>query len=337
MKPLLSITHLNSGGVIANYHCVSRCGHCLYNCGPHRSKDYLDEALADRIFQRISALGCHSVHIGGGEPLLAPQKLITALNAARRNHMAIDYVETNCAWFVDHDQAAALLAQLQTAGLQTLLISISPFHNAHIPFARTLGVIDACRQSGMNVFPWVSAFVRDLSKLDQTRPHSMAEFQARFGEDYLQRIPDHYWIHMGGRALETFAEMYPQTPLDKILEDSPLSCARDLSDTRHFHIDLHGHYIPGLCSGLAVDMDDLGQPLPEGKYPLLDQLTATGIRGLYAWAHRTYNYEPRKKTFLNHCDVCTDIRSFLLQKNSDRFPELAPKGFYDELKGRKSS
>lgn len=326
----LSITHLNSGGVIANYHCVSHCGHCLYNCGPHRNQDYLDAALADTIFKRIAALDCRSVHIGGGEPLLAPQKLIAVLDAARRNHMAIDYVETNCAWFVDADRAAALLAQLQAAGLQTLLISISPFHNAHIPFAKTLGVIDACRQSGMNVFPWVNAFVSDLSEFDRTRPHGMAEFRTRFGEDYLQRIPDRYWIHMGGRALTTFAQVYSLAPLERILEDSPSSCARALCDTSHFHIDLQGHYIPGLCAGLAMDMEDLGQALPEGKYPLLDQLAASGIRGLYEWAARTHNYLPSKKAFLNHCDLCTDIRSYLLQQYADLFPELAPHGFYRE-------
>lgn len=327
----LSITHLNSGGIIVNYHCVSHCGHCLYNCGPHRSKDYLDDALAEKIFQRIAALGCHSVHIGGGEPLLAPQKLLAVLSAARKNRMAIEYVETNCAWFVDSDQALALLARLQEAGLHTLLVSISPFHNAHIPFARTLGVIDACRQAGMNVFPWINAFVRDLSRLDQAQPHGMAEFKARFGEDYLQRIPDRYWVHMGGRALETFGEVFPLSPLEKILEESPLSCARALSDTSHFHIDLHGRYIPGLCAGLVVEMDDLGQPLPEDKYPLLDQLTAAGIRGLYQWTQRTHHYGPLKKAFLNHCDLCTDIRSFLLHLQPDVFPELAPRGFYDEL------
>jgi hypothetical protein len=262
---------------------------------------------------------------------MSPQKLIAVLDAARRNHMAVEYVETNCAWFVDADGAAALLDQLQAAGLRTLLVSISPFHNAHIPFAKTLGVIDACRQSGMDVFPWVNAFVRDLSGLDQTRPHGMAEFQARFGEDYLQRIPDRYWIHMGGRALETFSEVYPLSSPEKILDESPSSCARALSDTSHFHIDLHGHYIPGLCAGLAMEMADLGQALPQGKYPLLDQLAASGISGLYEWAEQGYSYAPRKKAFLNHCDLCTDIRSFLLHGDADRFPELAPKGFYDEL------
>lgn len=48
----LNINSLASGGVITNYYCVSRCGHCLYNCSPGRSKKYLDGATAEKIFRR---------------------------------------------------------------------------------------------------------------------------------------------------------------------------------------------------------------------------------------------------------------------------------------------
>ncbi len=50
----LFIKSLASGGVITNYHCMSHCGHCLYNCGTHRTKDYLDEDPAADIFSRIA-------------------------------------------------------------------------------------------------------------------------------------------------------------------------------------------------------------------------------------------------------------------------------------------
>ena len=327
----LAIRRLASGGVITNYHCVSRCGHCLYNCSPQREKAYLDKAMAAEIFRCIVALGCRSVHIGGGEPLLHPHKLSAVSQAAARAGVGIDYVETNSAWFIDDRQAVAVIEDLLADGVHTLLVSISPFHNAAIPFARVKGVIDGCRRAGMTVFPWVNAFVGDLSRLDAAKPHGMAEFENAFGRDYLRRIPDRYWIHLGGRALETFRDVYPQRSVDAVLADSPMSCARALSDTRHFHIDLCGNYIPGLCAGLAVAMEDLGQPLPAGKYPLLDRLAATGIRGLYELASVDYGFQPRRSSYLNHCDLCTEIRHFLLQEEETAFPELAPQGFYDEL------
>lgn len=326
----LSIKRLSSGGVITNYYCVSRCGHCLYNCSPRRAKDYLDGGAAEKIFERISDLGCRSVHIGGGEPLLSVERLVPVLAAARRARVGIDYVETNSAWFVDPRQAVDVLSQLMDSGVHTLLVSISPFHNEHIPFARVRGVLGACRRTGMNVFPWVEAFAADLGRLEENKTHSMEEFHARFGPDYLRRIPERYWIHLGGRALSTFRSVYPLHPVSAILENSPAGCVKALADTSHFHIDLYGNYVPGLCAGLAVEMADLGQPLPEGKYPLIDLLAAEGIRGLHEVASRAYGYFPRHRTYLNHCDLCTDIRRFLRGAERERFPELAPAGFYDD-------
>jgi len=326
----LNIKQFSSGGVITNYHCVSRCGHCLYNCSPGRGKAYLDPATAGRIFARILALGCRSVHLGGGEPMLNPVKLLEVTKAANEAGLGIDYVETNSAWFVDGDRADVVLADLRDAGVGTLLVSISPFHNAYIPYARVMGVIEACHRTGMAVFPWVNAFVRDLTRLDVRRTHEMAEFEAVYGADYLQRIPDRYWIHLGGRALKTFGAIYPKQSAEQVLEMSPLSCAGALRDTSHFHIDLNGNYIPGLCAGLAIDMEDLGGGLPDGKYVLLEQLASTGIRGLIELAADKYGYHPGKNGFLNQCDLCTDIRRFLWHSEGEGFAELAPDGFYAE-------
>lgn len=327
--PQLTINRLASGGVITNYCCVSKCGHCLYNCGPHRPKDYLGKADAEAIFKCIAALGCRSVHIGGGEPLLHPEKLAAVLDTAHRAGMGIDYVETSSAWFTDEDPAVDVLERLRAAGLHTLLVSISPFHNARIPFARVRGVIAACRRAGLQVFPWVNAFVRDLDRLGADRPHAMAEFEAAYGPDYLGRLPDRCWIHLGGRALDTFRRVLPSQALETVLARSPASCARALKDTSHFHIDLYGGYVPGLCAGLAVAMEDLGRPLPAGKYPLIDVLAAAGLRGLYALARDRHGFTPRQDTYLNPCDLCTEIRRFLFQRKKKAFAELAPDGFYD--------
>jgi hypothetical protein len=52
-------------------------------------------------------------------------------------------------------------------GLRTLLVAISPLHNEFIPFAKVTGVIAACRDVGIDVFPWVNDFVKDLIKFDR--------------------------------------------------------------------------------------------------------------------------------------------------------------------------
>ena len=82
MARTFRIPDLKSGGLITTYHCVSRCGHCLYNCGPERSRNYMDRETAVVCFNRIRELGCRAMHIGGGEPVLEVEKLGEVLEAA---------------------------------------------------------------------------------------------------------------------------------------------------------------------------------------------------------------------------------------------------------------
>lgn len=325
----LCIQRLRSGGVITNYHCPSKCAHCLYNCGPFRARDYLEPLDAQSIFEKIRELGCGSVHIGGGEPFLRPDRLGEVLEAAEREGVKIDYVETNASWFKDPDSARALLAGLKEKGLRTLLVSISPFHNERIPFKKTEGAMAAAEAVGISVFPWISDFLADLSTLDPERPHSLAEYQDRFGRNYIRQILERYWIHFGGRALETFRPLLPtKAPEALIRQREGRSCRDRLLDTTHFHIDLYGKFIPGLCSGLSVAGEDLGSPLSRKRYPILNILSEAGVAGLWQWARDAYGFEPMRKAYLNSCDLCTEIRAFLVRSGYRESRELEPAEFY---------
>ena len=123
------IKRLVSGGIITNYFCTSKCRHCLYNCGPHWEKKYIDHATAEENLRLVRSLGCRSVHLGGGEPLLRPDRLGEILGVAGNVGVAIEYVETNSSWFKDLEISKSILFNLRKKGLRTLLISISPFHN----------------------------------------------------------------------------------------------------------------------------------------------------------------------------------------------------------------
>ena len=322
------IKRLVSGGLITNYFCASRCRHCLYNCSPHWEKNYIHPQIAEANLQTIRRLGCASVHIGGGEPLLRPEALGDVLQVARKVGVAVEYVETNSSWFKDRDSAMAILLKLRQQGLQTLLVSISPFHNEFIPFSRIQGVIEAARQAGIGIFPWISDFIADLSELDAADTHSLKEYEERFGRDYLKRLLQRYWIHMGGRALETFRPYLADKSAREICEENGGGCTAELLDTRHFHLDLFGNYIPGLCSGLSIKREDLGKALPEERYPVLTTLFHEGIRGIFKMAEEEFDYTPAKSRYINKCDLCTEIRTFFVQKNFGSHAELNPKEFY---------
>jgi hypothetical protein len=324
----MKIGRLASGGIITNYACTSACRHCLYNCSPAREKDYIDAEAAAANFRAVKALGCSAVHIGGGEPMLRPETLGEVLEIGRRAGVSIDYVETNGSWFRDAEPAESLLAGLRRKGLHTLLVSISPFHNEHIPYSRTKGAMAACRRAGVRIFPWVADFARDLEGLDPARTHALAEFEDRYGGNYLRAVPGRYWIHLGGRALETFRPVLRVKPLAQILRENPGGCSRELGDTSHFHLDLFGNFIPGLCTGLAIDREDLGQGLAEEKYPLLTRLWAEGVRGLLEWAKADFGFAPSLPGYLGKCDLCTEIRQHLFRRNYSASKEIGPPGFY---------
>ncbi len=276
----------------------------------------------------IRSMGCRAVHIGGGEPLLRPDKLVEVLEAARLSGVSIEYVETNSSWFKDLGSAKSILMRLRRKGLRTLLISISPFHNEYIPFSRVKGVIKACEAIGINVYPWINSFIKDLSQFNTNKTHSIEAFKEKFGQDYLTNVLHRYWIHMGGRALDTFRSVLVNRSPWQIIDENSGGCAYELSDTSHFHIDLFGNYIPGLCSGLSILAEDLGKPLSEKQYPIILTLVSSGIKGIYEFASKEFAYSPARSGYINKCDLCTEIRTFLVHNASEDLSELKPKEFY---------
>jgi hypothetical protein len=323
-----AIRRLMSGGIITNYFCTSTCKHCLYNCSPQWKKRYISPQTTQKNLQTVLSLGCRSVHIGGGEPLLRPDGLAAVLKIADDLGLSVEYVETNSSWFKDIQSAKALLTRLRNQGLHTLLVSISPFHNEHIPFFKVNGVIEAARRAGVGIFPWVTDFISDLSQFDPRKTHSLTEFRDVFGQDYLLQVLERYWIHMGGRALKTYRPLLGKKSFQQILGKNTSGCSAELSDTSHFHIDLFDNYIPGLCSGLAIASEDLGKPLSDETYPILTTLYHHGVRGLVKMAEDLVGFSPQKDLYINKCDLCTEVRTFLVQNDYSSSDELKPKEFY---------
>jgi len=325
-KKNLYIPHLISGGLITNYYCTSACRHCLYGCSPRWEKKYIETSMAARMLEIIGQMGCRSVHIGGGEPFLNPGGLIDTLGAAAECGISIDYVETNSSWYRDENHGITLLSRLRRAGLNTLLISMSPFHNEHIPFYKVKGVIAACRETGVGVFPWITEFYPEIDTFDERTSHHLEEYQAVFGNDYLDRIPSRYWIHFGGRALDTFSNSFPGFSSEDICSRNATGCS-ELRDTSHFHMDLFGNYVPGLCSGLAIQADHLPGPLSHSEYPMLSLLYSEGIGGLYSMARHRFNFASNG-SYISKCHLCLDIRRHMVIDYGVETKELQPLDFY---------
>ena len=337
-------TSLSSGGLITNYNCSSACRHCVYYSSPRREQDYLSAEQARPILEKIRQLGCDSLHIGGGEPLLRPAELMKVLDEFRAAEISVEYVETNSSWFRELDDAVSLLVDLRSHGLDTLLISIDPFHNEFIPFNKVRGVLQACRRTGMGIFAWIEGFIPDIAAFPEDRTHSLEEYSRRFGPDYLRSLSGRYGINFRGRALDTYRPFMHKRPLAEILAEP--ACGEPL-DTHHFHVDLYGNFLPTSCAGFAVALTDLdapgyarlrppestdgrqGGPLATGRYPFLTAVIESGVAGLYKLAAANFGFQARPD-YVSKCDLCQAIRTFLVNERGVVSPDLAPAGFYRE-------
>ncbi len=323
-----AIGPLRSGGLMTSYLCSSRCAHCAYLCAPDWTPDYIDEAQTVRVLEAVKRGGCRAVHVGGGEPFLRPQRLLAVLDGCRVESVELEYIETNGAWFLGSEANHTLLDDVRARGVCTLLVSISPFHNAYIPWSRTKGLMQACSAHGISVFPWVAEFIRDIEGFDPATPHSLSEYEERYGPGYVPHIPDRYWVSLRGRAVETYSRTAPQIPVQQLLDT--LGPCTELYGTSHFHVDLYGNYIPGVCSGLAVDVDDVPGALSRERYPVLARLMEEGPRAAVAWARDEHGFEPRE-SYGGKCELCYDMRRFLVLKAEFYSRDLQPRELYEKI------
>ena len=61
---------------------------------------------------------------------------------------------------------------------------------------------------------------------------------------------------------------------------------------------------------------------------LLGSLYRHGIRGLFKMAEDRAGFSPQKDLYINKCDLCTEVRSFLVQNDYHGSEELSPAEFY---------
>ena len=322
---MIKIDRLVTGGIITNYKCSSKCRHCSYSSSPKWPDDYMTPSMADEIFTILKGLGCYSVHIGGGEPLLKPDKILGILEAAQRSDIDIEYIETNASWHRDEASTLAVLKELKNRGVHTLLISIDPYHNEYIPFWKVKALISACSRAKMNVFPWLMDFWEDIDAMDEYSPHSLDEYARLFGRDYLMSLPERYGLNLKGRAFKTYNPVMKMQPLERILEES--QPCRLLSGIYHFHVDLYGNFIPQPCPGFSIPLRELAAGADPDRYRIFSIMHSVGIEGFTELAGKEYGYIP-KAEYSGKCHLCYDIRNYLVLELGLDLPDLKPDGHY---------
>ena len=308
-------------GIMPNYECSAACRHCLYACSPERSGGYMTEKMMYEVCRTLKEGGCRSVHIGGGEPFLDFDGLLTLIQTAVRMGIAVDYVETNASWFTSEGDVIKKLTLLEKAGTDTLCISVDPYHAEYIPYSLPLKLAEACRKAGFGYFLWREQFLPMLKPLVADKAHDRQDFEKIIGSDYIIKTARAYGLRFGGRAVNIEAEFFP--PKQKILNSD--SC-RGLLSFNHFHVDMYNRFIPPGCTGFVIPLGEVAGGIVPGRYPAFDVLLKEGIAGLLKLAGR-HGFKPDEKGYTSGCALCFHIRRFLSKK--DGFPELDAE-FYEQ-------
>ncbi len=264
------------------------------------------------------------LHIGGGEPFLHLDLLEQAVRGIRERGLALEYVETNASWATSRSRAEQLLARLEDAGLPCLLVSVSPFHAEHVPPARTFTAAEAAqRLLPEGAFLWVPGFVPDLKAAPRDERLDLDALISKRGDGYALTIALRYGLIPAGRAAG-FQHAYGRcVPWERLLDAAP--CRGRLADTSHFHVDLEGRYVPGLCAGIALPLAEVPGEVELDRYPLLAALVEDGVAGLVELA-REVGFEP-DPTYAGPCHLCQAARGALFSRG---YAELGPPGFYSE-------
>ena len=310
------IDRLHHGGIMTNYQCNAACRHCLYACSPKRSGGYIQPQAANDICRLLREGGCTSVHIGGGEPFLDIDGLTMLLQTARRAGISVEYVETNAFWAEDEGRAEEYLRAIKDAGADTLCISLDPFHAEYVPAALPVKLAEICRRAGFGYFLWQDRYRRLLSQLET--PHkalTRAQLEKQLSRDYVLETAQSYGLGMGGRALSIETEYGSPMPIADIIKKRP---CRNLLTSGHFHVDLHGRYIPPGCTGIAIPLAEAVHGVPHGKYPAFDALVEGGVEALFSFA-QDLGFKA-EAAYTSACALCFHIRRWLSGQSS--CPEL---------------
>ncbi len=319
-------------GLILTYHCQAACAHCLYNCHPQRTKWITPDEARQALQKAQSVWGCgFQVHLTGGEPLAHFPLTLQITHIARELEIPT-YIETNASWCKTASMAENRFQQLWQAGLQAVLISVSPFHQAAIPLSRTMTGIAAARAvfGAGRVMIYQSQWLPEMTAFGLKNPVPLAKYEEKYGA---KSAAHHLWegfgLIGGGRAGFQLSERLSKRPPDAF---QGLNCVNELAFARHSHMDLFGHFIPGFCGGISLgdwhDLQNLVSAFRAGQHPeIIKMLLAKGPYGLYRWAAQIYNFKPDPAGYAGKCHLCTHIRRHLNQMKIFS-TQLQPAAFY---------
>jgi len=322
-------------GLILTYRCLPTCAHCLYNCGTgwHDWMSVEDVHTALTQAKKVWGQG-FQVHLTGGEPFMNFPLLLQSTRIAVDLGIPV-YVETNAGWCRDISLAEVRFRQLREAGMDAVLISVSPFHQETIPLQRSLDGISAAHLAfgTSRVIVYQSEWLPEMARHDRMAPVPLDTYVAAYGQP---QAGLHLWrgygLISGGRSGYRLGDLAIKQPAGDF---RGMDCSQELLFAPHSHLDLYGNFIPAFCGGIMLgrwfDLGALVSDIRAARFePMVKLLVDDGPYGLYQYARDYYDYHDLEGGYAGKCHLCVDIRRHLIGVGV--FEEnLRPNGFYESF------
>ena len=316
-------------GVLYTYRCTLACAHCCFNCCPDRPDRYTPHGDALEHLCQMHAID-RVVHIAGGEAMMYWDALRRLCREAGRKGVAPHFIETNASFAASPGLARKRLAELRDCGVEGLLISSDPYHQAMCPPAHFSHCLEAARE----VFGERNVIAGAPSKAVAVENAAIARDPARLA-DFTRRNPP----LLSGRAGDDLYGMFQEKPLDRLVDamwhggEGVAHCAQEFHPETiwEVHIDLHGNILT--CCGIIlghtreISLPDLMAQGFLGRSVIVDAVYHTGPIGLLALAER-HGYTPRSG-YPQKCGLCWQVRRFLRPLYPDA---IGPAEIYEEPK-----
>lgn len=131
--------------IITTNKCTMECDHCCMNSSPKRSARLTGEEMISTIDSVRQLDKLMLVVFAGGEPTLLKKHLIDAIKHCRKNGIVTRMI-TNASWAVNEDVATKKMAELYSAGLDEVNISVDDYHMPFITMENVKNIWNACKK-----------------------------------------------------------------------------------------------------------------------------------------------------------------------------------------------
>jgi len=175
---------------------------------------------------------------------------------------------------------------------------------------------------GISHFIWQERYWPLLERLDPGKTYDYLVLCDLFGYDVQHQCAQEYGMRFHGRALNLLRKYSGK----KAVQAPSKPCA-ELRNTSHFHVDFMGRYTPPGCTGMGILLDDLGKDLNPTSYPILSRLFGQGLSALLSCA-RELGYRLDAGGYVSKCELCFEIRKYLVSRDRKGHPDLTPELFY---------